>query len=162
MKDRSTKLRRTTRKVRTAKASTTDILGSKPPEKKPPKKWARHYRRLVALSDYLLRERGTLMANAREEVPAMGMHTADGGTDSYDRDFALSLLSSEQDALNEIDQALERIRDGTYGVCELTGKRIASKRLEAIPWARFSAEAEQRLGKLPRLEAAPESPHEES
>ena len=50
----------------------------------------------------------------------------------FDRDFALSLLSSDQDALYEIDEAIKRIEKGTYGVCELTGKSIPKARLEAI------------------------------
>ena len=52
------------------------------------------------------------------------MHQADAGSDAYDRDFALSLLSQEQDALYEIDQALKRIELGTYGVCEMSGKQF--------------------------------------
>ncbi len=73
------------------------------------------------------------------------MHMADAGTDSYDRDVALSMLSHEQDAIYEIEQALNRIRNGTYGICELTGKRIARGRLAAIPWTRFSVAAERAL-----------------
>ena len=60
---------------------------------------------------------------------------------------AIGILSSEQDALYEIEQALHRIRDGTYGICELSGKRIESERLQAIPWARFTAAAEKQLEK---------------
>jgi DnaK suppressor protein len=55
------------------------------------------------------------------------------------------LLSSEQNALYEIEQALKRIEDGSFGVCEATGKAINAERLEAIPWARFSTEAERDL-----------------
>jgi DnaK suppressor protein len=99
----------------------------------------------MELRDHLLRERGMLTAAAREEAPQFSSHMGDAGTDTFDRDFALGLLSSEQDALYEIDYALERIRDGTYGVCELTGRKIPRERLEAIPWTRFSAEAERQL-----------------
>jgi RNA polymerase-binding transcription factor DksA len=53
------------------------------------------------------------------------MHQADAGSDAYDRDFALSLLSQEQDALYEIDEALKRIELGTYGKCEMSGKPIS-------------------------------------
>jgi RNA polymerase-binding transcription factor DksA len=70
---------------------------------------------------------------------------ADAGTDAYDQDFALGMLSSEQDAAYEIEAALDRIRSGNYGVCELTRKPISPGRLEAIPWTRFSAEAENQL-----------------
>jgi RNA polymerase-binding transcription factor DksA len=70
---------------------------------------------------------------------------ADSGTDNFDRDFALSLLSSDQDAVYEIDEALKRIERNTYGICELTGKPIPKARLDAIPWARFTVEAQAQL-----------------
>jgi RNA polymerase-binding transcription factor DksA len=81
------------------------------------------------------------------EASAFGMHQADAGSDAYDRDFALSLLSQEQDALYEIDQALKRIEVGTYGTCEMSGKSISHARLEAIPFARFTVECQSRLEK---------------
>jgi RNA polymerase-binding transcription factor DksA len=81
------------------------------------------------------------------EASAFGMHQADAGSDAYDRDFALSLLSQEQDALYEIDQALKRIDLGTYGVCEMSGKPISHARLEAIPFARFTVECQSQLEK---------------
>ncbi|MDQ2660010.1 MAG: TraR/DksA family transcriptional regulator [Verrucomicrobiota bacterium] len=81
------------------------------------------------------------------EASAFGMHQADAGSDAYDRDFALSLLSQEQDALYEIDQALKRIDLGTYGVCEMSGKPIGKPRLEAIPFARFTVECQSQLEK---------------
>src|SRR3954453_2519686 len=81
------------------------------------------------------------------EASAFGMHQADAGSDAYDRDFALSLLSQEQDALYEIDQALKRIELGTYGVCEMSGKQIPRARLEAIPFARFTVECQSQLEK---------------
>jgi DnaK suppressor protein len=81
------------------------------------------------------------------EASAFGMHQADAGSDAYDRDFALSLLSQEQDALYEIDQALKRIELGTYGRCEMSGKSIPRARLEAIPFARFTVECQSQLEK---------------
>lgn len=81
------------------------------------------------------------------EASAFGMHQADAGSDAYDRDFALSLLSQEQDALYEIDQALKRIELGTYGICEMSGKSISRARLEAIPFARFTVECQSQLEK---------------
>ena len=90
----------------------------------------------------------TLRARAEgSEASAFGMHQADAGSDAYDRDFALSLLSQEQDALYEIDQALKRIEQGTYGVCEMSGKPIPRARLEAIPFARFTVECQSQLEK---------------
>ena len=89
---------------------------------------------------------GTLRSRAEgSEASAFGMHQADAGSDAYDRDFALSLLSQEQDALYEIDEALKRIELGTYGKCEMSGKPIPHARLEAIPFARFTVECQSQL-----------------
>jgi RNA polymerase-binding transcription factor DksA len=80
-------------------------------------------------------------------MQSYSLHMADSGTDNFDRDFALSLLSSDQDAVYEIEEALRRIEKETYGVCELTGKPIPKARLEAIPWARFTVEAQMQMEK---------------
>lgn len=94
----------------------------------------------------------TLRSRAEgSEASAFGMHQADAGSDAYDRDFALSLLSQEQDALYEIDQALKRIELGTYGVCEMSGKSIPRTRLEAIPFARFTVECQSQLEKQNKM-----------
>ena len=94
---------------------------------------------------------GTLRSRAEgSEASAFGMHQADAGSDAYDRDFALSLLSQEQDALYEIDEALKRIELGTYGKCEMSGKGIPHARLEAIPFARFTVECQSQLEKQSR------------
>jgi RNA polymerase-binding transcription factor DksA len=148
--------RKAVQRQRKPKASTKDVVGktSNGPQISP--KWRKFYRRLIELRDHLLHERFELAQDALEEKPTFSTHLADAGTDSYDRDFALGLLSSDQDAVYEIEEALQRIRSGNYGICELTGRRIAPARLEAIPWTRFSAEAEQQLEreglpKKPRL-----------
>ena len=88
------------------------------------------------------------------EASAFGMHQADAGSDAYDRDFALSLLSQEQDALYEIDQALKRVELGTYGTCEMSGKAISKARLEAIPFARFTVECQSQLEKQSKVSRA--------
>jgi RNA polymerase-binding protein DksA len=72
-------------------------------------------------------------------------HMADHGSDNFEQDFTLALVESERRELFEIDQALERIRQGTYGVCEGTGKPIGRPRLEAIPYARYSVEYQRRI-----------------
>jgi RNA polymerase-binding transcription factor DksA len=141
-------VRRAKERPRRPRAATADVVsGNLQPKEHVPTKWKKHYRHLIQMRDYLLNRRGDLVKEASEEQPAFSLHMADAGTDSFDRDFALSRLSSEQDAVYEIDGALMRIRRGTYGICELTGKAIEGKRLEAIPWARFSASAEKQLEK---------------
>lgn len=76
------------------------------------------------------------------EASGSGMHQGDAGSDAYDRDFALSVLAKEQDALYEIDQALRRIQKGTYGVCEMSTRKIPQARLEVIPFARLTVECQ--------------------
>src|SRR6476660_3492581 len=113
----------------------------------------RQREKLLALKDTLLDSmngvaKDSLRSRAEgSEASAFGMHQADAGSDAYDRDFALSLLSQEQDALYEIDQALKRIELGTYGTCEMSGKSIPRARLEAIPFARFTVECQSQLEK---------------
>lgn len=128
-----------------SRASTADVVGQRLSHERVPAKWKAHHDRLMRLRSYLLSRQDDLVQDAREEQSGFSLHMADAGTDSFDRDLALSCASSGQDAVYEIDQALTRIREGTYGRCELTGKAIDAARLEAIPWARFSREAEERL-----------------
>lgn len=76
------------------------------------------------------------------EASGSGQHQGDAGSDAYDRDFALSVLAKEQDALYEIEQALRRIQAGTYGICEISFNKIPQARLEAIPFARLTVECQ--------------------
>ena len=113
--------------------------------------------RLIQLRDNMLDSmsgvaKDTLRSRAEgSEASAFGMHQADAGSDAYDRDFALSLLSQEQDALYEIEEALKRIELGTYGTCEMSGKPIAHARLEAIPFARYTVECQSQLEKQNKI-----------
>ena len=107
--------------------------------------WQKYYQRLLELREQLLHQMNGLAQESAQEVPGYSLHMADSGTDNFDRDFALSLLSSDQDAVYEIEEALKRIEKKTYGVCELTGKPIPRARLDAIPWTRFRVEAQAQL-----------------
>ncbi|MHC4061485.1 MAG: TraR/DksA family transcriptional regulator [Planctomycetota bacterium] len=78
--------------------------------------------------------------DASGDLSSMPIHMADIGTDNYEQEFALGLMDSERKLLREIDDALERIQQGTYGVCEGTGKPIPKARLRAQPWARYCVE----------------------
>jgi RNA polymerase-binding transcription factor DksA len=107
--------------------------------------WAKFYHRLIELREQLVRQMNGLAKESAQEMAGYSLHMADSGTDNFDRDFALSLLSSDQDAIYEIEEALKRIEKNTYGVCELTGKPIPRSRLEAIPWTRFTVQAQAQL-----------------
>jgi len=130
-----------------AKASTESILGNGRGKLKVDSKWTKQFADLTQLREQLLakKEALTQAANVNTENPLLGEHLADAATDSYDRDWALSMLSSKQNALYEIDEALDRIARGTYGLCELTLQPIESGRLQAIPWTRFCAAAQKEL-----------------
>jgi DnaK suppressor protein len=108
-------------------------------------KWTKYYNRLLELREQLMRQMNGLAKESAQEMAGYSLHMADSGTDNFDRDFALSLLSSDQDAIYEIEEALKRIEKNTYGVCELTGKPIPLSRLEAIPWTRFTVQAQAQL-----------------
>jgi RNA polymerase-binding transcription factor DksA len=111
----------------------------------------RQKQRLLELRDHLLNQmhgvaQDTLRVRAEgSEASAFGMHQADAGSDAYDKDFALSLLSQEQDALYEIEEGLKRVEGTAYGICEMSNKPIPKVRLEAIPYARFTVECQAQL-----------------
>jgi RNA polymerase-binding transcription factor DksA len=143
-------------------ASLADILGFNPKKGKPaepmsdkdvPEKFKRYFKLLLDLRTHLTEgierhSEETLKRSAKDDagdLSAYGQHMADAGTDTFDRDFALSMVASEQEALSEIDAAIKRIHDGSYGICEITQKPIAKERLLAVPFTRYSAEAQKDL-----------------
>ena len=109
--------------------------------------WKKYYDILLNLRGSLMNQMGDLKKESAEEMSGYSMHMADSGTDNFDRDSALSLLSSDQDAVYEIDEALKRIEKGSYGRCELTDKAIPKTRLNAVPWARYTVESQAQLEK---------------
>ena len=107
-------------------------------------KWAWHHGVLISLRERLLQDRRERLVEAAQPLEPHSMDCADSATDEFDHNLALAALSTEQDALYEIDAALNRIHSGAYGVCEETGKPIPATRLKAIPWTRFASKAEAR------------------
>jgi RNA polymerase-binding protein DksA len=99
--------------------------------------------RLLALrtrlrGDVIQMADATLKKNRMEsngDLSSMPIHMADLGTDNFEQEFTLSLMQSEEGTLGRIESALERIEDGSYGVCEECGVRIPKKRLDALPYA---------------------------
>ncbi len=119
--------------------------GAGPDLKKVKPEWHKFYLNLLELREQLVKQMNGLAEESAQEMAGYSLHMADSGTDNFDRDFALSLLSSDQDAVYEIEEALKRIERKTYGVCELTDKPIPKARLEAIPWTRFTVDAQAQL-----------------
>ena len=108
----------------------------------------KQHQRLLDLRDELVDAMSGMtrdtIRNAPEgsEASGSGQHQGDAGSDAYDRDFALSVLAKEQDALYEIEQALRRVENGTYGICEMSLNKIPQMRLEAIPFARLTVDCQ--------------------
>jgi DnaK suppressor protein len=105
-----------------------------------------HFRELLLdkrrelVGDMSHMEREALRSASGTNLSNLPMHMADMGTDNYEQEFTLGLVEKERLLLREINQALAKIQDGTYGICEGTGKPINKVRLEAQPWARYSIE----------------------
>jgi DnaK suppressor protein len=91
---------------------------------------------LSGMEDEALRSSGGNLSN-------MPVHMADMGSDVYEQDFTLGMAEAERVILSEIDAALQRIEDKTFGVCQMTGKPITKARLDAKPWAKYTIEAER-------------------
>lgn len=144
-------------------ASLADILGFDPMastgstvENRPvSKKYKKFYDSLIELRDHVksglnMHTEETLKRSSKDDsgdLSSYSQHMADAGTETFDRDFALSMVSSEQDALTEIEAAIERVFAGTYGICEMTGKHIREERLLAVPFTRYSVETQKQIEK---------------
>src|SRR5204863_983896 len=123
------------------------------PRRKPPKDQAglsprelEHFRDLLLekrrelVGDMSSMEREALRTSGGSNLSTLPIHMADIGTDNYEQEFTLGLVEKDRGLLREINTALAKIQNGTFGLCEGTGKPISKARLEAQPWARFSIE----------------------
>jgi RNA polymerase-binding transcription factor DksA len=146
-----------------ATASIADLLGGSNPfrkgegfvdeSKQVPEKFRRYYRLLVDMRDALhkglaFHSEEALKKSGKDDsgdLSGYSQHLADAGTDTADRDFALSLISNEQEALKEIADAIDRMKKGSYGTCEITMKPIPAARLIAVPFTRYSLEGQKEL-----------------
>lgn len=122
----------------------------KPVKTKLNKKELDHYRSLLLIKraelvgDLSAMEAQALKANGGP-ASHMPIHMADVGSDNFDQDFMLGMAENERQRLREIDAALKRIEDKTYGVCQMTEKVIPKTRLNAKPWARYTIEAARQI-----------------
>jgi DnaK suppressor protein len=82
-----------------------------------------------------------------EESKGYSQHQADEGTDDFGRTINLEVSNKEFEVIRQIDHALDKIEKGTYGICDISGKEIPKKRLEAIPYACMTIEAQEKLEK---------------
>jgi RNA polymerase-binding protein DksA len=97
-------------------------------------------KRRELVGDMSSMEREALRSGGSSNLSTLPVHMADMGTDNYEQEFTLGLVEKDRNLLREINHALAKIQNGTYGICEGTGNPIGKPRLEAQPWARFSIE----------------------
>ncbi|MEN8127965.1 MAG: TraR/DksA C4-type zinc finger protein [Planctomycetota bacterium] len=103
-------------------------------------------------------ESGALKTSRQDsagDLSSMPIHMADIGSDNYEQEFALGLMDSERKIVQEIYEALKRIQNRTYGICEGTGKPIPKKRLDGIPWTRYCVKYAEKVEKGLVLEKEP-------
>lgn len=82
-----------------------------------------------------------------DESKGYSQHQADEGTDDFGRTISLEVSNREFSVLRQIDRALQKIEEGTYGICDITGAEIPRKRLDAVPYATMTVEAQEKLEK---------------
>jgi RNA polymerase-binding transcription factor DksA len=79
-------------------------------------------------------------SDSLSELSSVDQHQADVGTETFEREKDLSILEQVDAELSDVERALQRLDDGTYGTCEFDGKPMPEERLEAMPAARFCVE----------------------
>ena len=104
-------------------------------------------KRRELVGDMSSMEREALRSASGSNLSNLPIHMADMGTDNYEQEFTLGLVEKDRQLLREINAALAKIQNGTYGICEGTGKPISKPRLEAQPWAKYSIEYARELEK---------------
>lgn len=149
------------RKRRIAKDPSRNSSTAPPPEEKPLPKTRLKDKQLAEFKQRLLEKRRMLTGDVRNltldafrrdgsgELSNMPIHMADIGSDNWEQEFTLGLIENEQQLVREIDNALARIDDRSYGVCIATGKHIGIARLRAKPWAKYCIEyaRQQEIGR---------------
>ncbi|MBI2901535.1 MAG: TraR/DksA C4-type zinc finger protein [Planctomycetes bacterium] len=101
-------------------------------------------RRRILLGDVSTLEAEALKKGTDSELSTLPLHMADLGTDSFEQDITLGLMETESDELQEIEEALARIKDGSFGLCESCKKSIPKARLRAIPYTRLCVECKKK------------------
>ena len=106
-------------------------------------------KRLLALRAQITQNiKGTTQAVTEPDTSkGYSQHQADEGTDDFDRTISLELTTNDYNILRQIERALEKVEEGTYGVCDLTGAEIPLLRLEAVPYATMTVDAQNKLEK---------------
>jgi len=106
-------------------------------------------KRLEEMRDHLTRalKGSTAEVKTPDEATGYSQHQADQGTDDFDRRISLELTSREYHILRQIERALEKIDENSYGICDISGEEIPIARLEAVPYATMTVKAQEKMEK---------------
>jgi RNA polymerase-binding transcription factor DksA len=129
--------------------------GKKPATALTKEEIAKYKKQLEAMRIELLKEYKKLSGAAKDDTGndaseghgSYSMHLADAASDSHDRSMSLDLASNEMEIVSEIEHALHKIEEGSYGICEGSGKAISKARLDAVPYVRFTREHQEEMEK---------------
>ena len=101
------------------------------------------------VEEEMRRQESTSLSSSQRDssgdLSGYSFHLADAGTDTYERQFAANLVTAEQKIVFEVDGALLRVEDGTYGICRKCNKNIGKKRLEIVPYARLCRKCKEKM-----------------
>lgn len=122
-----------------------------------PPRWSWHYHKLQSLRDRLLDSRDDQLGQVAGVEEPFSVDPADSASDETDHEAALGILARDQDMLLEVNAAIRRILEGSYGICEASGQPIPPDRLRAVPWTRYTREVEERLEQAARSGPPPAS-----
>ncbi len=122
-----------------------------------PPRWSWHYQKLQSLRDRLLDSRDDQLDQVAGVEEPFSVDPADSASDETDHEAALGILARDQDMLLEVNAAIRRILEGSYGICEASGQPIPPDRLRAVPWTRYTREVEERLEQAARSGPPPAS-----
>lgn len=100
--------------------------------------------RLAGVKEQLVVDTGETEQESLSELSSVDQHQADTGTETFEREKDLSILESVESELADVEHALRRLDDGTYGICEACGRPIDEARLEAMPAARLCRDDQER------------------
>jgi RNA polymerase-binding transcription factor DksA len=115
-----------------------------------PPRWRWHYDKMKSLRDRLLDSHDDQFGQLAGVEEPFSVDGADSASGETDHEAALGILARDQDMLVEVNAAIRRILEGSYGICEASGQPITQDRLRAVPWTRYTREVETRLEQAAR------------
>lgn len=104
----------------------------------------RYKKKLLAKKAEIIEALNEVLTQSKEVEPDVVQDAGDKAETSYTKEFLLNLSNTEREQLSKIDEALERIEKCTYGTCQMCQKQINKKRLNAVPWARYCIQCQQK------------------